>query len=522
MGRRAKRTDIVLVSNQKEQNIRRNLPAQDNVQLSTTNTDSAAANVQKLKSPVRASPRRRKQANGMNPVQPPVTGPEEVVASPARKRKRERIEIKNFKLKSEALPDSEPGHSGKAKIKSKSKASELGRQDQNVATEERTNPPALKRKRKTKEEKEADEMPLAARTSGLKMYIGAHVSCAKGVHNSVINSLHVGGNAFAMFLKSQRKWDNPPLQDDHRDQFKARCAEHDYNAAQHVLPHGSYLVNLAQADPVKAAQAYSGFIDDLRRCDELGIKYYNFHPGTTGGFPRPAAISRIAAALNRAHGSTHGVVPVLETMATIGSNVIGSTFEDIRDIISQVQNKDRIGVCIDTCHIFAAGYDLRNPKAFKMTLQRFDDIIGMKFLKALHLNDSKAPLGAGRDLHQNIGLGFLGLRAFHNVVNEERFEGLPLVLETPIDRKDENGKEIEDKQVWVQEIKLLESLIGIDAESKAFKDLERDLSNKGAEERQKHQEAFERKKEKLEKGQTKLKFGNGKKRPSETESEIKV
>lgn len=364
-----------------------------------------------------------------------------------------------------------------------------------------------KRKRKTKEEKEAEAMPLAARTTGLRMFFGAHVSCAKGVHNGVLNCVHIGGNSFAMFLKSQRKWENPPLHDEHRDQFRSFCEEHKYDAASHVLPHGSYLVNLANPEPEAALKAYSSFIDDLARCEALGIKYYNFHPGTTGSHPRPEAIARIAAALNKAHAATRVVVPLLETMATAGSNVIGSSFEDLRDIITLVEDKSRVGVCLDTCHVFAAGYDLRTPEAFRQTLSKFDDVIGMRYLKALHLNDSKAPLAAGRDLHQNIGLGFLGLRAFHNVVNEKRFENLPIVLETPIDSKDESGKEIENKGIWANEIKMLEEMIGMDAEGERFRNLEKELAAQGAEERAKYQEAFERKKEKLEKGQKKLSFG---------------
>ena len=369
-----------------------------------------------------------------------------------------------------------------------------------------------KPKRKTKEDKEAEAMPLAARTQGLRMYFGAHVSGAKGVQNGVLNSLHIGGNAFALFLKSQRKWDNPPLQDEHRDQFKAFCTEHGYDAAKHILPHGSYLVNLANPDSDAASKAFSGFIDDLHRCEALGIRYYNFHPGTTGPHPRPEAIGRIAAALNKAHSATKTVVPLLENMATAGSNVVGSAFEDLRDIIAQVDDKSRIGVCLDTCHAFAAGYDLRSPEAFKETLDKFDKIVGMKYLKALHLNDSKAPLAGGRDLHQNIGLGFLGLRAFHNVANEKRFEGLPLILETPIDAKDKNGKEVEDKSIWVKEIKLLEELIGMDASSDRFKQLEKDLAAKGSEERPRFEEALQRKIAKAEKGQTKLSFGKAKKK----------
>lgn len=370
-------------------------------------------------------------------------------------------------------------------------------------------PVKIKRKRRTKEEKEGEAMPLAARTLGLRMFIGAHVSCAKGVHNSITNAVHIGGNAFALFLKSQRKWANPPLQDEHRDQFKINCNEYKFDASKHILPHGSYLVNLAQEDPDKAKQAYDAFIDDLHRCEALGIKLYNFHPGNTGSATRSSAITRIASALNRAHKATKMVKPVLENMAG-GGNVIGSTFEDLRDIISQVEDKSRIGVCIDTCHSFAAGYDLRTPEAFKATLQQFDDIVGMNYLSALHLNDSKAPFNSHRDLHQNIGLGFLGLRTFHNVMNEPRFEGLPMALETPIDRKGDDGKIIEDKGVWAAEIKLLEKLIGMDAEGQEFRTLEADLAAKGAEERAKYQDAFDRKVEKEMGAKAKAKEKGGK------------
>lgn len=324
-----------------------------------------------------------------------------------------------------------------------------------------------------------------------------------------------------MFLKSQKKWENPPLQDDHRDQFKVLCSEHKYEAASHILPHGSYLVNLAQEDAEKATQAYNAFLDDLNRCESLGIRLYNFHPGWTGSHPRPSAIARIAKALNRAHATTKTVTPVLETMAG-GGNVVGSTFEDLRDIIALVDDKERIGVCLDTCHVHAAGYDLRTPVAFKQTLDDFDKIVGMKYLCALHVNDSKAPFGSHRDLHQNIGLGFLGLRAFHSMMNEPRFEGLPMVLETPIDGKDEEtGKDVEDKGVWAREIKMLEGLIGVDADGAEFKAAERELADKGAEERARYQEQFERKAEKdkkaLEKGQTKLQFGKQKKKKKQNE-----
>ncbi|KAK0383314.1 hypothetical protein NLU13_9227 [Sarocladium strictum] len=355
------------------------------------------------------------------------------------------------------------------------------------------------KKRKTKAEKEEDAMPLAQRTvvATLQkgMHIGAHVSAAGGVQNAVTNALHIGANSFALFLKSQRKWDNPPLSDEAKDLFISACKHHGYNAAEHAVPHGSYLVNLAQPDPAKADQAYKGFLDDLKRCEALGIKLYNFHPGTTGGEPRAEAIGRIASQLNKAHKETATVITLLENMAGAG-NVIGNSWEDLRDIIELVEDKARVGVCIDTCHAFAAGHDLRSPEAFSETMTAFNNIVGEKYLKAFHVNDSKAPFRSNRDLHANIGTGFLGLRAFHNLMNHAPSAGKPMMLETPIDRKDDKGKTVEDKQVWADEIKLLERLVGMDADSKEFIQLEEELWRRGEGERKRIQDQVDKKAEK--------------------------
>ncbi|KAL9021458.1 MAG: hypothetical protein Q9185_001355 [Variospora sp. 1 TL-2023] len=484
-------------------------------------------------------------------------------------------ETTGIHVKSDTSPKKKKTRKGKTKAHDKADA---GDSDNANAT----TPKKPQRKRKTKEEKEAEAMPLAARATGLGIFIGAHVSGAKGVQNAVTNCVHIGGNAFALFLKSQRKWENPPLQDGHRDGFKANCLQHGYDASKHIVPHGSYLVNLAQEDPGKAKQAYETFVEDLRRCEALGIKLYNFHPGTTNNQPRPAAIARIASALNRALTATATVTPLLETMAGSGT-VIGSTFADLASILRLIdeKHKSRVGVCLDTCHLFAAGYDLRSASAFASVIRDLDATVGLQHVKALHLNDSKAPLGSRRDLHANIGTGFLGLRAFWNVVNEKAFDGLPMVLETPIDRKvdddegvkkqgsdvkDDEGqkdtkgkrgvkakakkkgqgkevdgnaekddlervgsdaeggegakakgkknqkktpvkptkeKTIEDKGIWAREIKLLESLIGMDANSEEFLALERGLADQGAEERKKYQEAYDRKLAKEEKVKTK-------------------
>ncbi|KAF4629447.1 hypothetical protein G7Y89_g8699 [Cudoniella acicularis] len=398
--------------------------------------------------------------------------------------------VKINRVKAKAVEEEKVVKPKKAPAKRKAKTED----DEDDAEEVKT-----RKKRKTKEDKEAETMPLAERTAigTLKkaMHIGAHVSGAGGVQNSINNALQIGGNSFALFLKSQRKWVSPPLAPEARDQFKAFCLEHKYDAAKHVLPHGSYLVNLAQAEPEKAEQAYTCFLDDLQRCEALGIKLYNFHPGSTGKNPRPEAIARIAAQLNKAHKATESVVTVLENMAGSG-NIIGSTWEDLRDIIVLIKDKSRVGVCIDTCHSFAAGYDLRSPEAFKKTMDSFASIVGMPYLRALHLNDSKAPFSSHRDLHANIGTGFLGLRAFHNIVNFTPFQDLPMVLETPIDKKGDNGKVIEDREVWATEIKLLEGLIGADPETEEFKKEEQRLQDIGVEERKKFQGQVDKKQQK--------------------------
>ncbi|KAI2471225.1 AP endonuclease [Annulohypoxylon bovei var. microspora] len=383
--------------------------------------------------------------------------------------------------------------------------------------------PKAVKKRKTTKGKAEDLVALAKRTiiDTLKkpMYIGAHVSSAGGVQNSINNAVHIGANAFALFLKSQRKWVNPPMAPEALDGFRTLSKEHRFEAHKHCLPHGSYLVNLAQADEEKADQAYATFLDDLRRCESLGIKLYNFHPGNTNGEPRAEAIGRIAKQLNKAHKATSTVITVLENMAGQG-NVIGSTFEDLRGIIELVEDKDRVGVCIDTCHAFAAGYDLRTPEAFEATISDFNSVVGSSYLKAFHLNDSKAPFSSNRDLHANIGTGFLGLRAFHSVVNHGAFQDMPMVLETPIDRKGADGKTYEDKQVWADEIKLLESLIGMDAEGAEFQALAARLQAEGAGERGKIQDQVDRKSAKdAKKGAPKKKAQRGKKKAAASEDE---
>lgn len=345
---------------------------------------------------------------------------------------------------------------------------------------------------------------------------------ASGVRKTPTNRLRLySGNAFSLFLKSQRRWANPPLDPSARDAFKAACQTHNYDASKCCLPHGSYLVNLASEDAGNAERAYSSFLDDLRRCEELGISLYNFHPGSAGSSDMEESMGRLAKALTRALKDTKTVIPTLETMCGQG-NTIGGSLSQFRNIIAQIPTEyhSRVAVCVDTCHSFAAGYDLRSREAWDAFIAEFDATIGLRFLRAFHLNDSKTPLGSHRDLHANIGTGFLGLRAFHNLMNDERLNGLPMILETPIDRPviaaatssspseapeaakgKGKGKKApkssaetkDDPGVWAREIKILESLVGMDTDSKEFRELEAALAEEGKAERAVHQAQFDKK-----------------------------
>eukprot|EP01117_Protostelium_nocturnum_P020147 TRINITY_DN8941_c0_g1_i1.p1 TRINITY_DN8941_c0_g1~~TRINITY_DN8941_c0_g1_i1.p1 ORF type:complete len:362 (-),score=103.29 TRINITY_DN8941_c0_g1_i1:638-1645(-) len=291
----------------------------------------------------------------------------------------------------------------------------------------------------------------ALRAKGLSKFLGAHVSAAGGVQNSIVNSMKIGGNAFALFLKNQRRWESPDLDPQDIKAFRARCVETSYDPTKHILPHGSYLINLASPDESLREKSFTCLLDDLNRCNKLGINRYNFHPGSaTGGITKKEGCERIAEALNRAHLEVPTVITVLENMCGTG-NVIGSTFKELKDVIDGIKLKERVGVCIDTCHLFASGYDIRDELSYENVMKQFGEEIGWEYLKGVHLNDSKADLGEKRDLHENIGHGFIGLEGFRLLVNDTRFDGIPMVLETPVG---------EDEGLWAEEIKLLTWLIG--------------------------------------------------------------
>ncbi|KAF5347887.1 hypothetical protein D9756_010143 [Leucocoprinus leucothites] len=346
-----------------------------------------------------------------------------------------------------------------------SKKARLSRTD-TMALEEPEESQSARPSRRTKKTGSEPETFLPRVNSPWK--VGAHVSAAGGVENAVTKAASIGANAFALFLKSQRKWTSPALTEHSIASFKEKMVQHKYSSDV-VLPHGSYLINLGNPDSEKRQKSYDCFLDDLKRCESLGLKYYNFQyasqhekkdillkpsilisPGSTvGSATKEECISLIAECINRAHHETKSVVTVIENMAGAG-NIIGGDFADLKGIIDQVSDKSRVGVCLDTCHSFAAGYDLRTKEAWDDMMNKFDEIVGLSYLRGMHLNDSKTELGSHRDRHENIGLGHLGLGAFRNLMNDECVQNIPLILETP------NFEA--PMELWAKEIAVLQQL----------------------------------------------------------------
>lgn len=326
-----------------------------------------------------------------------------------------------------------------------------------------------------------------------KFKFGAHVAMAGGVSKAVTNAMDIGANSFALFLKSPRKWVSPDIKDEEASEFKRLCEKYNYNPRTDILPHGSYFINLANPDAEKEEKAYGLFLDDLKRCEKLDIGLYNFHPGSSLDGDRSEALKRLAKNINRAVKETSFVKIVIENMAGHG-NLIGSDLQDIRDVIDMVEDKSRVGVCIDTCHTFAAGYDISDMEKWLAFWAKYEEIIGWEYLSAIHLNDSKAPLGANRDLHQKLGYGFLGLEAFRIVANDHRLQNIPIILETPV------GK---DDSVYGEEIKLLEWLQDKKIDDPEYIERSEELSKLGAKERAEHLKKFETKAAKLEKAKRK-------------------
>jgi len=278
-------------------------------------------------------------------------------------------------------------------------------------------------------------------------YVGAHVSSSGGVFNAPINANKINAKGFAMFTKNQRQWVAKPLDEKTINKFKEKMQEFGYTADM-VLPHDSYLINLGHPEIEKEEKSLNAFIDELKRVEELGLKYLNFHPGShLKKISEEECLEKIAKNINTALKETESSIAVIETTAGQGTN-LGYKFEHLRDIIDLVEDKERIGVCIDTAHIFAAGYDLRTKEAYEKTMQEFDDIVGFKYLKGMHINDSKAKFASRVDRHHSLGLGEIGIDAFKFIMNDKRIDNIPLVLETI------------NPDIWQEEIAKLYSFEG--------------------------------------------------------------
>ena len=277
-------------------------------------------------------------------------------------------------------------------------------------------------------------------------YIGAHVSAAGGVENAPLNAHKIGANAFALFTKNQKQWVAPPLTEKSIESFKQRCEEYGF-LPEHILPHDSYLINLGSPKPDGLEKSRKAFLVEMQRCEQLGLKKLNFHPGAhLNKISVDDCISVIATSINIALEKTSGVIAVIENTAGQGS-AIGHRFEEIAQIIDRVEDKSRVGVCLDTAHTLAAGYEIRTREGFDETFRQFDEIIGFQYLQGMHINDSKKELATRVDRHDSLGEGVMGMDTFSFIMNDSRFDNLPLILETP------------NPKLWAEEIKHLRELV---------------------------------------------------------------
>lgn len=261
-------------------------------------------------------------------------------------------------------------------------------------------------------------------------YIGAHVSAAGGVENAPERAKEIGATGFALFTKNQRQWEAKPLTEENIRLFKERCEEYGF-AMDRILPHDSYLINLGHPEKSKLEKSRNAFLDELQRCEQLGIQMINFHPGShLKKISVDECLKRNSESINWALDQTEFVKAVIECTAGQGTN-LGFKFEHLAQIIEGVDQKDRVGVCIDTAHAFAAGYDISTEEGFTETFEQFEKIVGFDKLMAMHLNDSKKELGTQVDRHDSLGDGHIGWTPFEMIMKDNRFDGIPFILETP-------------------------------------------------------------------------------------------
>lgn len=277
-------------------------------------------------------------------------------------------------------------------------------------------------------------------------YIGAHVSVKGGVSNAPLEAKRIGAKAFALFTGSSNRWTSKPISEEEALKFKENCEAGGFSAGQ-ILPHDNFLINLGSPDPQKLEMSRKSFLDEMKRCEQLGLTMLNFHPGShLKEIAVDDCLDLIAESINFTLDKTMGVTAVIESTAGQGSN-LGYQFEHIAHIIDKIEDKSRAGVCVDTCHTYSAGYDLRSEEGYRKTWEDFDRIIGAEYLRGLHLNDDKRELGSRIDRHEEICKGTLGEDFFIRLVNDPRFNNMPLILETPND------------EIWHEEISWLYSQI---------------------------------------------------------------
>jgi deoxyribonuclease IV len=277
-------------------------------------------------------------------------------------------------------------------------------------------------------------------------YIGAHVSASGGVENAPSNAFKIGAKAFALFTKNQKQWKAAPLNEKSIELFKENCRKYGY-LPEHIMPHDGYLINPGSPDPEMLQKSREALLDEMQRCEQLGLTMLNFHPGAhLGKVSEEDCIKIIAESVNIILQKTHGVIAVIENTAGQGSSV-GYKFEHLRAIIDLVDDKSRVGVCLDTCHAYAAGYDIKQEDGYVLTFREFDRIIGLPYLKGFHLNDARKGLASRVDRHESIGKGDLGEEVFIRLMNDPRFDDMPIILETP------------NEDIWVEEIGWLYGVI---------------------------------------------------------------
>lgn len=277
-------------------------------------------------------------------------------------------------------------------------------------------------------------------------YIGAHVSASGGVENAPLNAQAIGARAFALFTKNQRQWMAEPLSGKSISLFKERCTAFGFAPSQ-ILPHDSYLINLGHPETEGLEKSRAAFLDEMQRCEQLGLDRLNFHPGShLKAISIEECCRRVSESINRALDKTQGVIAVIENTAGQGSN-IGNTFEELALMIDRVEDKSRVGICIDTCHAYTAGYDLSTPEGYERVFRQLEDIVGFRYLKGMHINESKKALNSHVDRHDSLGDGLIGSQLFDMLMNDPRMEDIPLILETP------------DETRWAREIEYLYGLI---------------------------------------------------------------